>query len=64
MSNWRINFGIGPVRYTRQINRPKKLQQKPDQKMTAKGCLIALVVVAGLVYLCCWGGVAFMNAQS
>ncbi|SIR65318.1 hypothetical protein [Micromonospora avicenniae] len=62
MSNWRINFGMGPVRYSRQINAPKP---KPEQKpMTVKGCLITLVVTVVLVYLCCWGGVAWMTANS
>lgn len=61
MSNWRINLGVGPLRYTRSINKPKP---KPDDKKPGcLGAIITLVVVVGLVYLCCWGGVAFMNAQ-
>lgn len=63
MSNWRINFGIGPIRYSKQLKQPKALKPKPDQQMTAKGCLITLVVVVVLVYLCCWGSAAWYNAQ-
>lgn len=62
MSNWRINLGIGPLRYTRSINKPKS---KPDDKKPGcLGAIITLVVVIVLVYLCCTGIVACANAQN
>lgn len=62
MSNWRINLGVGPLRYVRALGRRKG--SDPERKgMTPLGCLITLVVVVGVVYLCCWGGVAWMNSQ-
>ncbi|SCF06765.1 hypothetical protein GA0070564_10327 [Micromonospora mirobrigensis] len=60
MSNWRWNFGVGPLRYSRPIKGPKK----PGQKATPIGVIVTLVVTLGLMYLCCWGGVAWMNATN
>lgn len=64
MSNWRINFGLGPLRYTRAVGGKRRKPEGQEQKMTPLGCLITLVVVAGLVYLCCTGGVWWMNRSS
>lgn len=63
MSNWRINFGLGPLRYTRRISGSQRRKAGPEQKMTPLGCLITLVVTVGVIYLCCWGGGAWLNSQ-
>ncbi len=60
MSNWRWNFGLGPLRYSRPVSTQRKGERKPK---SALGVVIALVVTFGLIYLCCWGGVAFLNSQ-
>lgn len=65
MSNWRISFGVGPLRYIRRVagnKRPRKADGQ-EQKMTPLGCLITLVVTLGVIYLCCWGGVAWVGSQ-
>ncbi|MGK5737263.1 hypothetical protein [Micromonospora sp. URMC 103] len=59
MSNWRISFGVGPLRYIRQLGR--RQQGKPKQKKSALGAVVTLLVVGVAVYLCCWGGVAFLS---
>ncbi|MFI6329845.1 hypothetical protein ACIBBG_16280 [Micromonospora chersina] len=64
MSNWRINLGVGPLRYVRAVGGRKKPAAAGDQqKMTPLGCLITLVVTVGVIYLCCWGGVAWVGSQ-
>lgn len=55
MSNWRINLGLGPVRYTRPIG------GQPKRKKSALGAIVVLLVVGVAMYLCCWGGVALMS---
>ncbi|MBQ1042372.1 hypothetical protein KBX03_07620 [Micromonospora sp. C72] len=60
MSNWRINIGAGPLRYSRALNAPKA---KNGKKPGCLGSIITLVVVLVFVYLCCWGGVAWVGAQ-
>jgi len=57
VSNWRWNFGLGPFRYSRPVTVPGA--KKPKKPL---GVIIAVVVTLGLVYLCCWGGVAYMNS--
>lgn len=61
VSNWRINVGVGPLRYVRALGGGKAKSER--QGTSPLGCLVSVVVVVGLVYLCCWGGVAWMNGQ-
>lgn len=63
MSNWRISFGLGPMRYIRRLGASQQRKAGPEQKTTPLGCLITVVVTVGLIYLCCWGGVAWLNSQ-
>ncbi|MCT2277981.1 hypothetical protein M3G91_10125 [Micromonospora chalcea] len=63
MSNWRINFGVGPLRYVRALGSNKKPASGEQQKMSPLGCLITLVVVVAAVWLCCTGAAALYNSQ-
>jgi len=63
VSNWRINFGLGPLRYNRALKRQRSTQsqQGEQRKMRPLGVIIAIVLALVLVYLCCWGGVAYLS---
>lgn len=61
MSNFRWNVGLGPIRYSRQIGRPRK-EQEPEVKKG--GCLtlaITVVVTLALIYGCCTGAVWYVG---
>ncbi len=52
MSRWRINLGVGPVRYSQPIG-----GSKPRRPRRAWGTVLAVLVTLGLVYLArkAWG---------
>lgn len=58
MSRWRINLGIGPIRYTRPIGRPT---DQPKPKRTLLGALVTLLVTLAAIWLCCTGVVWWAN---
>lgn len=62
MSNWRINLGLGPIRYVRSLGRAKRPGQ-PRRRRTGLGVLIAVVVTLGLIWLTCTGLAAWYNHQ-
>lgn len=64
MSNWRINFGVGPVRYTRSIGgRKRKLASSPEPSQDTSadragriiGHVFGITLLVSLVVCCCFG---------
>lgn len=56
MSNWNINFGVGPVRYNKRIGGGKKKPAKPEVKVPRWMHVTVGALFAAIVLFCCCGG--------
>lgn len=64
MSNWRINFGVGPVRYTRSIGgrkrkasnpEPAAAETKADRVGRRIGQAFGTALLLSMIAFCCFG---------